>query len=179
MPGPVFLSGDSVTLRTIEEGDLEFLQRDVNDPSVRRSLASVRPVNAEQERDWFERMSEGDDVSLLVCVEEEPVGTIGLSDIDETWGRAEVGYWVTPEAWGEGYATEATALICGYAFDQRRLHKVVASAFATNAGSRRVLEKVGFVEEGVHREEAFVNGEYVDVHWYGLLAGEWQETRTK
>lgn len=175
MPGSVFLDGEQVTLRTVEEDDLEFLQRNMNDASVRRSIGFAAPINAAQEQEWFERMSEGDDISLLICADEEPVGTIGLSDINETWGRAEVGYWVTPDAWGEGYATEATELLVGYGFDQRRLNKVIAHAYDFNAGSRRVLEKAGFTEEGVHREEAFVNGEFVDVHRYGLLAREWHK----
>jgi RimJ/RimL family protein N-acetyltransferase len=51
-----------------------------------------------------------------------------------------------------------------YAFEERRLHKVAASAFAPNAASRRVLEKVGLREEGVLRGENFVGGEHVDVH---------------
>lgn len=174
MPGPVFLEGEQVTLRTVEEDDLEFLQRDINDPNVRRSLGATDPVNAEQEREWFEEMSESGAVSLLVCTDDDPVGTIGLSDINETWGRAEVGYWLTPDAWGEGYATAATELLVECGFDQRRFNKIVAHAYDFNTGSRRVLEKVGFTEEGVHRKEAFVNGEFVDVHRYGLLASEWR-----
>lgn len=53
MPGPVFLDGDHITLRTIEEEDLEFLQRIINDPEVWRSLGAVTPTNAEEEREWF------------------------------------------------------------------------------------------------------------------------------
>ena len=75
---------------------------------------------------------------------------------------------------GEGYATAATELLVGYAFDQRRLNKLIANAFDFNAGSQRVLEKVGFVEEGIRREEAFVNSEFVDIHRYGLLVREWR-----
>ena len=176
MPGPVFLDGERVALRTVEEEDLDFLQRNVNDPDVWRSIGTVSPVNAEQEREWFEGIGD-DGVSLLICAEGEPVGMAGLSDVLETWGRAEVGYWVTPEARSEGYATEATDLLVGYAFDQRRLNKVIANAFDFNAGSRRVLEKVGFTEEGLHREEAFVDGAFVDIHRYGLLAREWRDRR--
>ena len=175
MAGPIFLDGENISLRTVEEEDLQFLQRDINDPDVRRFIGATSSVNAEQERSWFENLGDDDGESLLICVEAEPVGTIGLSDVSETWGRAEVGYWVTPGAWGNGYATEATELLCGYGFDQRRLNKIVAHAYEFNAGSRRVLEKVGFVEEGVHREEAFVDGEFVDVHRYGLLAREWRD----
>jgi RimJ/RimL family protein N-acetyltransferase len=169
MPGPVFLDGEAVALRTPEEEDIEFLARNINDPRVRRPLAAATPVTTSDEAEWVEGAND-EGVSLLICVGDDPVGTIGLSDILETWGRAEVGYWLTPEAWGEGYATTATELLVAYGFDQRRLNKVVAHAFEFNDGSRRVLEKVGFREEGVHHEEAFVNGDYVDVHRYGLLA---------
>lgn len=173
MPGPVFLDGEAIALRTPAEEDVEFLQRNMNDPRVRRPIGSVGPVSESDEEEWIENANE-DGVSLLVCVDGEPVGTIGLSDVMDTWGCAEIGYWLTPDAWGEGYATEATALLVEYGFDQRRRNKIVAHAFDFNAGSRRVLEKVGFVEEGVFREEAFVDGEFVDVHRYGLLADEYE-----
>ncbi|WP_160132810.1 GNAT family N-acetyltransferase [Halococcus salsus] len=175
MPGSVFLDGEDVTLRTIEEEDLDFLQRHINDPAVRTPIGATTPVNATDEREWFESMSEGDDVSLLVCADGDTVGTISLMDINADHGFGELGYWIAPDAWGEGYATAATRLLVGHAFDQRRLHKVSAKVFDYNTGSQRVLEKVGFTGEGVDREEAFVDGEYVDVHRYGLLEDEWRE----
>ncbi|WP_435076563.1 GNAT family N-acetyltransferase [Halococcus sp. AFM35] len=174
MPGPVFLDGEHISLRTPEEEDVGFLQRNINDPRVRRPIGTVAPMSASDEEEWIDGAND-EGVSLLICIGGDPVGTIGLSGINELWGRAEVGYWLTPAAWGEGYATAATELLVEYGFDQRRLNKVVAHAFAFNAGSRRVLEKVGFTEEGVHRAEAFVNGEFVDVHRYGLLVNEWRE----
>ena len=175
MPGPVFLEGEQVTLRPPEEEDIEFLARNMNDPRVRRPIASVGPLSTDDEAEWVEETND-EGVSLLVCIGDNPVGTIGLSDVNELWGRAEVGYWLAPEAWGEGYATEATELLVTYGFDQLRFNKIVAHAFAFNAASRRVLEKVGFTEEGVHRQEAFVDGEYVDIHSYGLLVREWRDT---
>jgi RimJ/RimL family protein N-acetyltransferase len=47
-----------------------------------------------------------------------------------------------------------------------------ATVYAQNDGSRRVLEKVGFTEEGLLRQEGFVGGEHVDVVRCGLLAEE-------
>jgi RimJ/RimL family protein N-acetyltransferase len=79
-----------------------------------------------------------------------------------------------PSAWGNGYATDALREICRYGFDERRLNKVVARAYETNPASNRVLEKVGFEQEGTFRQEAFVRGEFVDIHRYGLLAAEFE-----
>jgi hypothetical protein len=56
MPGPVFLQGDGIDLRTIEEADLEFLQESVNDPSIWRAIGRVDPVNRSQEQAFFENV---------------------------------------------------------------------------------------------------------------------------
>jgi RimJ/RimL family protein N-acetyltransferase len=174
MPGPPFCTGETVELRPIEEEDAEFLQQTVNDPHVRTSLAAVEPKNRTQELDWIESLGDDGSVHLLVCVDGEPVGIISLKPPNEVWGVVEVGYMITPEQWGNGYATDALATLCGYAFNERRLNKVYATCYATNPASKRVLEKVGFTEEGLLRKEGFGGGEHVDLHRYGLLADEWQ-----
>jgi RimJ/RimL family protein N-acetyltransferase len=173
MPGPVFRSGEMVQLRTVEPEDKEFLQRLVNDPRVRHDIMSTEPVNGPQEQGWIESTGEHEDTTLLVCTEGKPAGTVTLKPPNEAWGTAEVGYMIAPEEWNNGYATDAVRELCGYAFEERRLDKVYATVYTTNEGSQRVLEKVGFSEEGVFRKEAFVEGERVDVHRYGLLAAEW------
>lgn len=173
MPGVVFLVGDTVELRTIEEEDVDFLQRTINDPRVRTTLAPVGPKNRTQEREWIRTLGESDGVTLLVCVDGDPVGSVDLKPPNEVWGVAEVGIMVAPEYWNEGYATAAIDLLCGYAFEERRLNKVFATTDATNPAAGRVLEKVGFQQEGLLREEGFADGEHVDLHRWGLLAREW------
>jgi RimJ/RimL family protein N-acetyltransferase len=112
-------------------------------------------------------------VQLLVCVDDDPVGMIGFTNVNERWGAAELGYGLAPEYHGNGYATEAARLLVAYGFDQRRLYKVYAKVSPHNEASQRVLEKVGFEREGVHPEQAFVDGEHVDVYRYGLLSDEY------
>jgi RimJ/RimL family protein N-acetyltransferase len=173
MPGSLFLAGQTIQLRTIEEEDTEFLQQTLNDPKVRSSLAATLPRNREQKLDWIESRGDNDGAVLLIQVGAESVGTVALNPPNEVWGVAEIAYMVAPDHWGNGYATEAVELICGYAFEERRLNKVYAAPFSTNTASCRVLEKVGFTEEGILREEAFVEGEHVDICRYGLVADEW------
>jgi len=173
MPGPVFLSGERVTLRPAEESDLDFLHRNHNDPQVRQSMPRVHPQRRAETRAEY---LEGDAVSLLACegkgADADRLGFCALFRINEDSGRAEVGVWFAPEVQGQGYATEALELLVGHAFDERRLHRLEAGAMATNDRSRALLERVGFSEEGRRREYYFVAGEYVDRVEYGLLAGE-------
>lgn len=172
MPGPVFLRGDQVELRPIEDDDAPFLAGGLNDPSVRPTLAQVDPLDEESERAWIEEAREGDQIHLLITADEVPVGTVGLAAVSPVWGSAELGYWVAPSHQGQGYATDAVATMATYAFEERRLHRLRARVVVPNPASERVLEKVGFVEEGIGREAAYVDGEYVDVRWYGLLADD-------
>lgn len=119
-----------------------------------------------------------DTLALLVCADDRRVGFVYLvreRPNDDTYRRAELAYWVTPDEQGNGYATDAAETALAHGFDRLGLHKVTAKAFASNDASRRVLEKLGFVREGVFREEAFVDGTFLDVVRYGLLADEWRE----
>ena len=175
MPGPAFLHGDQVTLAVVESDDVPFLVETVNDPSVRNGLAHARPKTERDEREWVEDVTDpsSDDVHLLVCVDGDPVGVIGLDRVSERTGFGELGYYVKPDAWGQGYATDAAETLVDYAFGELRLHRVQAKAFDSNPASRRVLEKVGFEHEGVLRGHWYRNGSHEDVHVYGLLEPEW------
>jgi RimJ/RimL family protein N-acetyltransferase len=179
MPGPVFLDGERVSLRTIEEEDLATLQEVVNDRRIRRPIGRSRPLNRVQEREWFEdAVCDDDTVHLLIAVESDSgpsaVGVVGLDPIDREAGTAELGYWVAPDHQQQGYGSEAVELAIGYGFDRLRLHRIAARVFAFNEPSSKLLERAGFTREGVHRDAVFVDGEYCDTHWYGLLDEEWR-----
>jgi RimJ/RimL family protein N-acetyltransferase len=193
MPGPVFAEGETVTLRTIEEEDLEFLQRGRNHPEIRRPLTDADPRNGEQIREYFENSVSNDDgFGFLVCTEPDedeatdgedsesggptPVGAVHVPWIRSREGVGMLMYWVLPEHQGNGYVTEATELALDYAFEERRLAKVFAHVLVSNEGSWHVLEKLGFQREGRQRKESFVDGERVDSYRYGLLAEEWLDT---
>lgn len=175
MPGPVFLRGDAVDLRRVTPDDARFLARHWNDPRVRRWFPEPTPPTRRELEETFTERFEGDDsLALLVHPESEgePVGMATLMRIDETHGTAELGFWVAPDAQGEGYATAAARLLLAYAFTERRLERVAADALARNEASRAVLDNLGFVEEGRERAAFVVDGQRVDRVNYGLLADE-------
>lgn len=175
MPDAVFLPGDRVDLRPIEEGDLEFLHGEINNPRVWRAIGRSRPVTREQEREFYEEVVCDDDtVTLLIVADGTPVGTVGLNAIEWEPRRAELGYWVAPDHHRQGYGSAAADRLVRYAFDQLGLHKVEARVFAFNEASQRLLESIGFTQEGVHRDAVFVDGAYHDTYWYGLLEEEWR-----
>ena len=77
--------------------------------------------------------------------DDRPIGCIGIHDGD---GVPELGYWLTPEVWGRGYATEAGRAVVALARDSLRLKRLRASWLVGNPASGRVLRKLGFTETG-------------------------------
>lgn len=176
MPGPPFLSGDRVTLRTVEEDDVPFIQRHSNDPRVRVPMTFTGPSNEAQSQEHYEEqfVEDDDSVHLLLCRDEEPVGLVMLFRINRRIGWGELACWLAPEYHGEGYASEGLSLFLDHVFDQLHLHRVRARAIVENGPSRGILESLGFEQEGILRDEKYVLGEHQDVALYGLLEDEWR-----
>ena len=183
MPGAVYLRGEDVVLRTIEEDDLPFLRNAINDPRVRRFLPSRNALNLDNEREYYEEVVVGDDdvLNLLVWAEdpdaergERRAGTIGVHGLRSVDGSSEVGLFLVPDAWGAGLGTEASRLVVDWAFDERGRHRVTARVIDGNEASARLWESLGFRHEATFREAAFHEGHHVDVHLYAVLADEWR-----
>ena len=171
-----FLAGETVGLRPVEADDLPFVHAGVNDPRVRPRVGQVAPTTLDQERRYLETLQDRDDaLALLVVVDDAPVGVVEFDPLDADHGVADLAVWIHPDHWGNGYAREACALAITYAFDERRMHKVTAEAYDANETSRALFESLGFVREGVGREDAFLDGAYHDTVYYGLLASEWSD----
>lgn len=96
------------------------------------------------------------------------VGGTGLRR-EPAHNRAELGYLVGREHWGQGYATEMARHTLGYAFGELNLGRVHAGAYADNAPSIRVLEKLGFAREGLQRRHALRLGAWRDLALFGML----------
>lgn len=83
-----------------------------------------------------------------------------------------VGYWVGSEFTGHGVATLAVALAAGHALGAGGLHRVDATVSPDNAPSRRVLEHLGFRQEGLLRRYLDVDGEWRDHQLWAITVEE-------
>lgn len=171
MPGPAYLRGDTVTLRTVERGDLDFLQEMINRRELWDGFGAPGPRNRGEMESRFEDQNTGE--ALLICRGEEPIGRVRFVDVDEQWGNAELTCFVAPDAQDEGVATEACSVFVDYGFEYLPITKVTARVFESNEASRHLAESLGFSREGVLRDHVYHAGEYLDFHVYGLLEREW------
>ncbi|MEO1036313.1 MAG: GNAT family protein [Pseudomonadota bacterium] len=92
---------------------------------------------------------------------------------DAGLNSAELGYWIGAPYWHQGFATEAADALVTYAFGTLALQRLSACYLTRNAESGRVLEKLGFEQEGLQRQHSFKYGYGEDLVLTGLLRSEW------
>jgi RimJ/RimL family protein N-acetyltransferase len=103
------------------------------------------------------------------------VGDVVLMYHSREHRAGEIGYVFHPEHAGNGYATEASAALLRFGFDQLGLHRVAGRLDARNTASARVLEKLGMRREAHFVENEFIKGEWTDEIVYAVLAAEWRD----
>ena len=87
---------------------------------------------------------------------------------------SEIGYGIARRVWGHGIVPAASRAVTAAAFEAYpQLERVRARADARNAGSIRVMEKLGMKREGLLRSDRLCRGELIDEVVYGLLRSEW------
>ena len=180
MFGPV-LKGERCTLRPPRKEELAIYQRWFEDVDVLRFLPGIGPSSDSQEDEWFKRS--GDDptsITWVIEVDGRVVGMTGIHGIDHRHAHGESGITIGDKSlWGRGIASEAMTLRTAFAFRELNLHKVRTRAFMENEASKRALQKTGYRQAGVLREEFYRDGRWHDV-WMGeVLREEWERAQAE
>lgn len=173
----MYIYGEKILLRAVEERDNELLRSLMNDPDIEKMVfGNSAPVSQADQSRWFAGLKSSREVLRCIVESREDgraVGTMILTDIDQKNGTAEIHIKLTKDGGqGRGFGTDCIKTTVAYAFRELRLNCIYAYVLAYNIPSRRLFEKCGFREDGILRSRAFKGGQYVDVHAYSLLAQE-------
>ena len=103
------------------------------------------------------------------------LGTCTLTHFSPIHERAEIGFAIRQERWGQGLGSEAVAAVVAFAFEKLNLHRIEADVDPRNERSLRVVERLGFRREGHIRERYYINGERQDAVILGLLRPDWKQ----
>lgn len=101
------------------------------------------------------------------------MGMVGFNYWDRTDRRASVGFELHRELWGHGYMTEALGAVLRFGFERMGLNRIEADASVYNDKCITMLKRMGFVQEGLQREQYYENGAYHDLVQLALLRREW------
>jgi [ribosomal protein S5]-alanine N-acetyltransferase len=102
------------------------------------------------------------------------VGTCTLTHVSPNHERAEIGFAIRQERWGQGLGSEAVEAVVAFGFESLNLHRIEADVDPRNERSLRLLERLGFRREGHLRERYYISGERQDAVMMGLLRPDWK-----
>lgn len=167
-----------VRLRPLAESDVDHILGWVNDPAIVGNIAafSGHAFTREQELAYIRRTL-ASTTDVVWSIEEAATGRyLGQAGLHQLHQRSRVGRLAciigTREDMGRGFGSAAIRAVLDHAFGPLDLHKVWLMCFRTNARGRRTYARLGFVEEGILREEYFHEDGWHDMVRMGLLARE-------
>jgi RimJ/RimL family protein N-acetyltransferase len=176
-----YLESERLLLRPPEPRDVAAITTWIGDFEVAKNLATVpHPYREADARahvaQAIEARAKGEGFVFVVTrrQDEMVLGHCGLRLKDGAW---RLGYWLGRPFWGQGYASEAAALVLRYAFDVLRADRVGAGWFHDNPASGRILEKLGFSYDGAAPQASLARGHEVYCHQAKLTAEDFRRRK--
>jgi ribosomal-protein-alanine N-acetyltransferase len=172
------LEGKRCFVRPWRVRDAQALARHANNINIARHLRDrfPHPYTIDHAHAFLKvATAEDPPHSLAIEVNGEAAGGIGYvpgSDVERF--SAEIGYWLSEHYWGRGITTEALKLVTEDVFRRLNLLRLFALTFADNVGSTRVLEKAGYVCEGMARASSVKYGAPRDRLIYARINDRWE-----
>ena len=176
---------ERLKLRRIELSDLTSLLKYANNKKISDQVLNI-PFPY-QEEDAIFRMNfiiqgfknkERYVFAITVKDKDELVGEIGLH-LEKNNDSAQFGYWVAEPFWGKGIATESTAAILKFGFEELNLNKIYATHFPDNKASGKVMLKNKMIKEAELKDQFKIGNEYKSVIQYRLTKQEDEELKKR
>lgn len=161
-----FQTGDGASLLEIHEFNRESFERvsPVRSPEFFTESAQDLQIQADLAR-WRTDLG----YAFAVVLGDRIIGRMALSNVVRgAWQNATLGYWIDARFQDQGFATEAVRGIVTAAFEVLSLHRVQAAIMPKNAPSLKVIEKLGFNDEGLATHYLNINGRWEDHRIFSL-----------
>lgn len=164
----MILQSERLTFRNYTDTDLDFLHSLLSDPEMVRYIGEGNTRDregAKQFLHWiYETYRSGRDLGLMVLETTSTQSRIGhaglVPQVIDGKTEIEIGYWISKDYWGSGYATEAAMTLMNYGRSQLDITKFIALIQPANTPSKRVADKLGMTIDS----EILLKGQKVQVY---------------
>lgn len=175
------LESSRLLLRPFTEHDTETLVTLANNYRIAKTTLELPyPYTEEDARWWIGHhpgwIEEGSRFPFAVTKKDEGelMGNITVR-IQPEHRRGELGYWLGADYWGNGYMSEAAALVRDFSFGTLKANRLTAPVMSKNQASAGVVKRIGMHYEGTLRQDIWKWSRYEDVDMYGMIADDWKE----
>lgn len=170
-----FIETNRLLLREIVKDDANDILKYLSDEEVMKyyGLAPFKTINeALNEILWYQSIlneQTGIRWGITLKGKDEVIGSCGfLNRVPEHY-RTEIGYELSRDYWGYGIASEALEAVIRYGFKYLQFQRIEALVEPPNIPSQKLIEKHGFIREGLLRNYEFTCGKFDDLYIYSLL----------
>jgi ribosomal-protein-alanine N-acetyltransferase len=166
-----------ILLRPIVESDISNVFKGLSHPDIIKHYGvsyQTLEDTKEQMKFFYNLEKEGTGIWWAICSLDNNIfyGAGGLNSLSKEHKKAEIGFWLLKEYWGQGIMTEIMPLICKYGFDNLGLHRIEGFVEADNLNCKNGMKKLDFHHEGTMKDCEIKNGKFISLDIYAKIRDE-------
>lgn len=165
---------DKLLLRQFIESDLQNVFKGLSHPGIIKYYGvSYRTLEESKAQMQFFADLEKNETGIwwAVCSPDNKIfyGAGGLNNVSKEHHKAEIGFWLLTDFWGQGIMTAAMPLICNYGFEKLGLHRIEGLVESDNINCKKAMAKLDFQYEGTMRDCEIKNGQFISLDIYAKI----------
>ena len=167
-------------LKAIVPTDINNIHKGLSDPEVTKyyDVHFATLEETKEQMDWYanlEKEGTGQWWGIFDQKDNQFCGAGGYNSLEKPHRKAEIGFWLIKDYWGNGIMKEVMPLLFDLGFVELNLNRIEGFVLSTNEKCKRGLEKINFKYEGTMRECEVKNGERISLDIYAILKIEWKK----
>ena len=165
---------ERLLLRQFVESDLENVFKGLSDPDIIKHYGvSYNTLDEAKEQMKFFSDLEKNETGIwwAICSPDNKTfyGAGGLNSLNREYRKAEIGFWLLTDYWGQGIMTEVLPIICAYGFDHLGLHRIEGFVESDNMNCKKAMQKLDFIHEGTMTDCEIKNGNFISLDIYAKI----------
>lgn len=177
MKKEIILKGKEFLIRPYKKGDYIFIAKNANNKNVAKNMTNIfpSPYKISDAKKWVNFNIKEDKknkftTNFVIDIDGMAIGSIGGHTVTGKPFILSFGYWIGEKYWNKKIVSEATKIYINYIKKNfKKIKRIEAWVFPWNKASQRVLEKNGFLLEGVMRKYYMKDKKLLDVYFYSLI----------
>jgi ribosomal-protein-alanine N-acetyltransferase len=173
-----FIKGDQIDLVPLDSDHIKLYVKWQNDPEIRKYARNEFPTTIELFKKLFEPKGWSNENNVHFEIfhrdDNKAIGLAEINNIRYAYRRANISVTIGEmQYWGKGIATEAGKLLLNYGFGELNMYKIRTMIYSPNIGSWKVCERLGMEREATLKNNAFIDGEYINDYCYCIFQDDW------
>ena len=165
---------DRLLLRKIVQSDIENIYKGLSNPDIIKYYGVSFKTLKETEKQmkfYADLEQNGTGSWFAICSLDNKIfyGAGGLNDVSKVHKKAEIGFWLLTDFWGQGIMNEAMPIICEYGFTKLGLHRIEGFVESDNKNCKQAMSKIDFRHEGTMIDCEMKHGKFISLDIYAKL----------